>query len=132
MTLISLHGAHTPVVISSLLSNQIKSSRLSGHSWCFPPWSQSIFPWMEQCSWTWLKWCLLMCQNHGLLSMNLCSTQKLFLFLRSLQWVFPESQLLVFFFFSPYSVSLDAGISSLDSGTPPLQTLLVYHILHIV
>ena len=56
-----------------------------------------------------------MCQNHGLPSMNLCSTQKLFLFPRSLQWVFPESQLLVFFFFPPYSASLDAGISKCQS-----------------
>ena len=32
-------------MISSPLSNQIKSSHLSGHSWCFPPWSQSVFPW---------------------------------------------------------------------------------------
>lgn len=32
-------------VISSPVSNQIKSSGLGGRSWCYPPWSQSIFPW---------------------------------------------------------------------------------------
>ena len=113
--LISLHGAHTPIVIGSLLSSQIKSSRLGGHSWCFPPWSQPIFPWdgavfmfmakmvPSHVSKPWTPF------HESLFHSEVISVPQ------KPPVGFSRISTPGVFFFPPYSASLDAGISKCQS-----------------